>query len=76
MIGWATDHIPLPGGVARQLAQMIRDNAIGHVGLLVGRTAAKTTIPAIIDFLLRRSEAPAWAGIPADPAPYDTKGEA
>jgi len=112
MIGWATDHIPLPGGVARQLAQMTRDNAIvndtlvvggdrvhladitvpfltvlgnrdhivpeasaaplidligspdkhearldgGHVGLLVGRTAAKTTIPTIIDFLIQRSE--------------------
>ncbi len=112
MIGWATDHIPLPGGVARQLAEMTRDNAIvndtlvvggdrvhladitvpfltvlgnrdhivpeasaaplidligspdkhevrldgGHVGLLVGRTAAKTTIPTIIDFLIQRSE--------------------
>ena len=30
----------------------------GHVGLLVGRTAARTTIPTIIDFLLRRSDAP------------------
>lgn len=112
MIGWATDHIPLPGGVARQLAEMTRDNAIvndtlvvggdrvhladitvpfltvlgtrdhivpeasagplldmigspdkhelrlegGHVGLLVGRTAAKTTIPTIIEFLIQRSE--------------------
>jgi len=28
----------------------------GHVGLLVGRTAAKTTIPTIIDFLIQRSE--------------------
>ena len=132
LTGWATGHIPLPGGVARQLAQMIRDNAIvndrlviagdrvhladirvpfltvlanrdhiipeasaaplidlvgspdkhelrldgGHVGLLVGRTAARTTIPAIIDFLLRRSEAPARAGTPADPPPHDAKGEA
>lgn len=132
MTGWATDHIPLPGGVARQLAQMIRDNAIvndrlviagdrvhladitvpfltvlanrdhiipetsaaplidlvgspdkhelrldgGHVGLLVGRTAARTTIPTIIDFLLRRSEAPAQAEIPADPPPHHTTGEA
>lgn len=114
LIGWATDHVPLPGGVARQLAEMVDDNAIvkdrlviggdrvhlsditmpfltvlanrdhivpeasaaplidlvgspdkqelrldgGHVGLLVGRTAAKTTIPTIIDFLLRRSEDP------------------
>ena len=114
LIGWATDHVPLPGGVARQLAEMVDDNAIvndrlviggdrvhlsditvpfltvlgnrdhivpeasaaplidlvgspdkqelrldgGHVGLLVGRTAARTTIPTIIDFLLRRSEEP------------------
>jgi polyhydroxyalkanoate synthase subunit PhaC len=28
----------------------------GHVGLFVGRTAAKATIPTIIDFLQRRSE--------------------
>ncbi|MFZ2176185.1 MAG: alpha/beta hydrolase, partial [Rhodococcus sp. (in: high G+C Gram-positive bacteria)] len=112
MIGWATDHIPLPGGVARQIAVMVRDNSIvndtlvvggdrvhlsditvpfltvlgnrdhivpeasagplldligspdkhevrldgGHVGLLVGRTATKTTIPRIIDFLIQRSE--------------------
>ena len=38
----------------------------GHVGLLVGRTAARTTIPTIIDFLLRRSEDPARAGAPPD----------
>ncbi len=112
MTGWATDHIPLAGGVARQLAQMMSDNAIindrlvlggdrvhlsdielpflhvvgnrdhivplasaapligligspdkhelrldaGHVGLLVGRTAAKTTVPTIMDFLRQRSE--------------------
>ena len=30
----------------------------GHVGLLVGRTAAHTTIPTIIEFLLQRSETP------------------
>lgn len=116
MIGWASDHVPLPGGVARQLSQMVRDNAFttdqlvvggdrvhlrdlrvpfmnvlakrdhivpeasagpllglvgspdkdemrlegGHVGLLVGRTAARTTIPEIIAFLRRASgsEAP------------------
>lgn len=29
----------------------------GHVGLVVGRTAAKTTIPTIIEFLQSRSEA-------------------
>jgi polyhydroxyalkanoate synthase subunit PhaC len=28
----------------------------GHIGLVVGRTAAKVTVPAIIDFLQRRSE--------------------
>ena len=114
LIGWAKDHVPLPGGVARQLAEMLDTNAIvndrlviggdrvhlsditvpfltvlanrdhivpeaaaaplidlvgsadkeelrldgGHVGLLVGRTAARTTIPTIIDFLLRRSQEP------------------
>ena len=26
----------------------------GHVGLLVGRTAARTTIPTIIEFLLEK----------------------
>jgi polyhydroxyalkanoate synthase len=112
MTGWATDHIPLAGGVARQLARMVQDNALindrlvlggdrvhlrdvtvpflhvlanrdrvipevsaapligligspekhemrldaGHIGLLVGKTAAKTTVPAIIDFLQQRSE--------------------
>lgn len=29
----------------------------GHVGLLVGRTAAKTTVPQILDFLCERSRA-------------------
>jgi polyhydroxyalkanoate synthase len=113
MAGWASDHIPLPGGVAKQLAKMVQDNAIvndtlllggdrvtlsaitvpfltvlatrdhivpeasaaplidlvgspdkhelrldaGHVGLLVGRGAAKTTVPTIIEFLIERSEA-------------------
>ena len=113
MAGWASDHIPLPGGVAKQLSKMVQDNAIvndtlllggdrvtlsaitvpfltvlatrdhivpeasaaplidlvgspdkhelrldaGHVGLLVGRGAAKTTIPTIIEFLIERSEA-------------------
>ncbi len=131
MIGWATDHVPLPGGVARQLAQMIRDNTIvndrlvvggdrvsladvtvpfltvlanrdhivpeaaaaplldligstdkhelrldgGHVGLLVGKTAARTTIPTIIDFLLRRSEESSRSATEADPAPHDTVDE-
>ncbi len=30
--------------------------AAGHIGLVVGKTAAKTTVPKIIDFLRRRSE--------------------
>ncbi|MGK2320791.1 alpha/beta fold hydrolase [Gordonia rhizosphera NBRC 16068] len=29
----------------------------GHIGLVVGRTAAKTTIPTIIEFLIKQSEA-------------------
>ncbi len=112
MNGWALDHVPLAGGVARQLGRMVEDNALindrivlggdrvhladigfpflhvmgnrdnivpeacaapllglvgspdkhelrldaGHVGLMVGRTAARTTIPTIIDFLKQRSE--------------------
>jgi polyhydroxyalkanoate synthase len=28
----------------------------GHMGLVVGRTAARTTVPTIIDFLKTRSE--------------------
>jgi poly[(R)-3-hydroxyalkanoate] polymerase subunit PhaC len=110
MTGWATEQVPLPGGVARQIAEMVRDNPLmterlvvggdrvrlsdstvpflhvlasrdhiipeaaapliglvgspdkhelrldaGHVGLLVGKTAAKTTLPTIIDFLKQRS---------------------
>lgn len=113
MTGWATDQVPLPGGVARQLKQFTDDNALindriflggdrvrlsdirvpfmhvlglrdhiipvpsaapllgligsedkeemrldaGHVGLMVGRTAAKNTLPTIIEFLKKRSEA-------------------
>jgi polyhydroxyalkanoate synthase len=114
MIGWATDHVPFPGGVARQVVEMLnRDNGFiegritlggdrvslrditvpllsiialrdhiirppaaepllglvgstekeelrldaGHVGLVVGRSAARTTIPRIIEFLHTRSEA-------------------
>ena len=110
---WSKDHIPFPGAVARQAAEMlVRENALvtdrvlldgrpvhlgditqpflavlakrdsivpepaaapliglvgssdrdelrldaGHVGLFVGRTAAKATVPKIIDFLQRRSE--------------------
>jgi poly[(R)-3-hydroxyalkanoate] polymerase subunit PhaC len=112
MAAWATGHVPLPGGVARQLAHMVKENSLindrlviggdrvhlshikvpflhvlanrdhiipeassaplvglvgspdkhelrldaGHIGLVVGRTAAKTTIPSIIEFLEQRSE--------------------
>jgi polyhydroxyalkanoate synthase subunit PhaC len=112
MSGWANDQVPLPGGVARQLKQMIDDNALvndrlllggdrvrladirvpflhvlglrdhivplaaaaplidlvgsgdkqelrldaGHVGLMVGRAAARNTLPTLIDFLKQRSE--------------------
>src|SRR3954470_6587740 len=111
MTGWATEQIPLPGGVVRQIVDMVRENPLmterlvvggdrvrlsditvpflhvlasrdhiipeaaaapliglvgsrdkhelrldtGHVGLLVGKTAAKTTLPTIIDFLKQRS---------------------
>jgi polyhydroxyalkanoate synthase len=34
----------------------------GHMGLVVGRTAARTTVPTIIDFLRRRSDDVAAAG--------------
>ncbi|HVN11510.1 MAG TPA: alpha/beta fold hydrolase [Kineosporiaceae bacterium] len=113
MTGWATDHVPFPGATARQMAQMLRDNALvtgrmelggdrvsladievpflsvlgtrdhiipepasapvleligsadkhelrldgGHVGLIVGRTAQRTTIPTLVEFLIRRSRA-------------------
>jgi polyhydroxyalkanoate synthase len=113
MNGWGTDHIPLPGRVAKQMVEMLmRENAFvtdrlvlggdhvslkditvpflavlgerdhivpilaaapvmdlvgsqdktelrlkgGHVGIVVGRTAANTTIPTIIEFLEKQSE--------------------
>jgi polyhydroxyalkanoate synthase len=34
----------------------------GHMGLVVGRTAARTTVPTIIDFLRRRSDELSPAG--------------
>jgi polyhydroxyalkanoate synthase len=56
------DHIvpepvaaPLPGLVGSEDSQELRLDA-GHVGLVVGRTAAKVTIPRIIEFLQQRSE--------------------
>jgi polyhydroxyalkanoate synthase subunit PhaC len=57
------DHI-IPEPATAPLIDLVgspdRDELIldaGHVGLLVGRTAARTTIPTIIEFLHRRSEA-------------------
>ena len=55
------DHIipeasaaPLIGLVGSPDKHELRLDA-GHVGLLVGKTAAKTTLPTIIDFLKQRS---------------------
>jgi polyhydroxyalkanoate synthase len=45
----------LPGLVGSEESDELRLDA-GHVGLVVGRTAAKVTIPKIIEFLRRRSE--------------------
>ncbi len=57
------DHIvpepvaaPLPGLVGSEDSQELRLDA-GHVGLVVGRTAATVTIPRLIEFLRQRSEA-------------------
>jgi polyhydroxyalkanoate synthase len=56
------DHIvppeataPLIDLVGSEDKHELRLNA-GHMGLVVGRTAAKTTVPTIIDFLRRRSD--------------------
>jgi polyhydroxyalkanoate synthase subunit PhaC len=56
------DHIvpepvaaPLPDLVGSEENDVLRLDA-GHIGLVVGRTAAKVTIPRIIEFLRRRSE--------------------
>jgi polyhydroxyalkanoate synthase len=56
------DHI-VPEPVAARLPELVgsQDNELlrldaGHVGLVVGRTAAKVTIPRIIEFLSARSE--------------------
>jgi len=112
MTGWATEQVPLPGGVARQMKQLAADNSLindrmylggdrvrlsdirvpflhvlglrdhiipvpaaapliglvgsqektelqldaGHVGLMVGKTAARTTVPTVVEFLTKRSE--------------------
>jgi polyhydroxyalkanoate synthase len=46
---------PLPDLVGSKDSEVLRLDA-GHVGLVVGRTAAKVTIPRIIEFLQARSE--------------------
>ena len=56
------DHL-IPPEVAAPLADLIgsrtsdvlRSDA-GHIGLVLGRSAAKVTVPAIIDFLRRMSD--------------------
>jgi polyhydroxyalkanoate synthase subunit PhaC len=48
----AAPLIDLVGSADRHLLRL--DG--GHIGLVVGKTAAKTTIPTIIDFLRRQSE--------------------
>jgi polyhydroxyalkanoate synthase len=57
------DHIipeaaagPLVDLIGSEDKQELRLDA-GHVGLMVGRTAAKNTVPVVIDFLKQRSEA-------------------
>jgi len=56
------DHI-VPPASARPLLGLVGSDEpeellleAGHIGLAVGRTAAKVTIPTIIEFLQRRSE--------------------
>jgi polyhydroxyalkanoate synthase len=46
---------PLPELVGSEDNRVLRLDA-GHIGLVVGRTAAKVTIPRIIEFLKARSE--------------------
>lgn len=57
------DHI-VPEAAAAALIDLVGSDDkhelrldAGHIGLVVGKTAAKTTIPQIIEFLERRSEA-------------------
>ncbi|MFT4126141.1 MAG: alpha/beta fold hydrolase [Gordonia sp. (in: high G+C Gram-positive bacteria)] len=57
------DHI-VPPGAAEPVNDLVGSTAKeqlrlrgGHIGLVVGRTAAKTTIPTIIEFLIKQSEA-------------------
>jgi poly[(R)-3-hydroxyalkanoate] polymerase subunit PhaC len=62
MVTASRDHI-VPLAAAQPLIDLVGspDKHVlqldaGHIGLVVGRTAAKVTIPRIIEFLLRRSE--------------------
>jgi len=62
------DHIvpepsaaPLPDLLGAEENDVLRLKA-GHIGLVVGRTAAKVTIPRIIEFIERRSEPVAAQG--------------
>jgi polyhydroxyalkanoate synthase len=45
----------LPGLVGSEESDELRLDA-GHVGLIVGKTATKVTIPKIIEFLRKRSD--------------------
>ncbi|MEO3761399.1 alpha/beta fold hydrolase [Mycobacterium sp. B14F4] len=48
MAGWAGDHVPLPGGVAKQLAQMVQDNPLVNDTLVLGGdrvTLSAITVP-------------------------------
>jgi polyhydroxyalkanoate synthase subunit PhaC len=56
------DHI-VPAGATTPLIDLVGSEDkhelcldAGHMGLVVGRTAAKTTVPTIIDFLKKRSD--------------------
>jgi polyhydroxyalkanoate synthase len=64
----ARDHI-VPAAATAPLIDLVgspdkHDLALdaGHMGLVVGRTAARTTVPTIIDFLRRRSDDVGGAG--------------
>jgi polyhydroxyalkanoate synthase len=68
------DHI-VPADASAPLLDLVGSDdkhelrlAAGHMGLVVGRTAAKTTVPTIIDFLRRRSEPAGGAPGPASRA--------
>jgi polyhydroxyalkanoate synthase len=56
------DHI-IPVQVAESLPSLVGsiDNEVlrldaGHIGIIVGRTAARVTIPRIVDFVIRQSD--------------------